>query len=77
MTYKDFGSNRQGDLPTEHTNATGTRFYVEPAMDFDRSGNMFDTGEVFAGVISGDDHLKGVWFKTRDAALSALQSWEG
>jgi len=64
-------------MTTEHTNATGTRFYIESAMDFDRSGNMVDTGEVFVGIISGNDHLKGYWFKSRESALSALQSWEG
>lgn len=64
-------------MTTEHTNATGTRFYIEAAMDFDRSGSMVDTGGVFAGIISGNNHLKGVWFKTREGALSAIQSWEG
>lgn len=62
-------------MTTEHTSANGTRFYIEAAMDFDRAGNMVDTGEVFAGVINGNDHCKGTWFKTRDDALSAIQSW--
>lgn len=64
-------------MTTEHTNANGVRFYIEPAMDFDRQGNMFETGSVFAGRIDGSgNHEKGYWFPDAPSAEANAATWE-
>lgn len=59
------------------TNAFGIRFYIEAARDFDDMGRNVEASGVYAGIIQGNCELSGVWFETREAALSAISTYGG
>lgn len=54
------------------TNAYGVKFYIEPAGDFDDLGRSVVGRGFFAGLVQGRDQLSGVFFETKDMALSAI-----
>jgi len=63
-------------MKTQFTNSAGHRFYVERALDFSADGGMKAGRGWFAGLIVGNDHLGGVWFDTREAAMAAAHQYE-
>jgi hypothetical protein len=65
-------------MATEYiTNAHDVRFYIERAGDFDDNGRFIWGRGWFAGLVVGNDELSGVWFDTRNQALSAISNYQG
>ena len=64
-------------MTTYITNQHGIRLYLEGSSDFTDLGHFTKGKGWFAGLVVGNDELSGVWFPTKDAAMTSIQAWRG
>lgn len=64
-------------MTTYITNQHNIRFYLEGSSDFTDHGHYTSGRGWFAGLVKGKDEIGGVWFETKEQALSAIHAWRG